>query len=76
VIGTGWANTEVRAYHFVAGLESETDANATIVETVRSRQTRCESRRLGPSPTITQQTQPAVASLAALDKEGIQLRIR
>jgi hypothetical protein len=63
----GWANTEVRAYHFVAGIESETDANATIVETEESRRTRLEDKKLGSGPEITQQTHPEVSSLAALD---------
>ena len=40
-----WGYAEVRSYHFVAGVESEADANATIVETEQSRQTRLEKRR-------------------------------
>jgi broad specificity phosphatase PhoE len=40
-----WENAEVRSYHFVAGVESEADANATIVETEQSRRTRLEKRR-------------------------------
>jgi hypothetical protein len=37
----------VRSYHFVAGVESETDANATIVETEQSRRIRLENKSVG-----------------------------
>jgi hypothetical protein len=40
--GSTWDTAEVRSYHFVAGVESETDANATIVETEQSRRIRLE----------------------------------
>ena len=34
--GTGWLNTEVRAYNYVAGLESDDD-DAALLETLESR---------------------------------------
>ena len=67
-------NTEVRAYHFVASLESEQDANATISETAESRRTRFEGKKRegpAPAPTSMQQKLPVVASEAVLDKRGI-----
>jgi hypothetical protein len=73
VTGTGWANTEVRAYNFVTGLESTADAKATIVETVQSRRARLEGRSGRPGPKTMPQIHPTLTSLAALDNEGIQV---
>jgi hypothetical protein len=58
------------SYHFVAGVESETDANATIVETEQSRRIHLEKKISGPRPKLIQRTEPKVASLAAQDKRG------
>jgi len=41
--GTGWANAEVRSYHFIAGLDSTDDENASIIETEESRSRRRKS---------------------------------